>query len=105
MPSALRFNSCTSNIPEPSSVFKSFFKPSVSIEALEAQIEENKKLREAEQKQLEQLTAKQKEEEMENISIPYTDTSSEEKPAIPEQNEPETKIKEEVALPTNNDSL
>ena len=56
--------SSTSNIPEPSSVFKSFFKSSVSIEALEAQLEETKKLREAEQKQLEQLTAKQREEEL-----------------------------------------
>ena len=56
--------SSTSNIPEPSSVFKSFFKSSVSIEALEAQLEETKKLREAEQKQLEKLTAKQREEEM-----------------------------------------
>merc|ERR1711997_1408194 len=62
------------NIPEPSSVFKSFFKSTVSIEDLEAQLEETRKLREAEQKQLEQLNAKQREEDMEKQKYGIPDT-------------------------------
>ena len=46
----------TSSIPEPTSVFKSFFKSSVSLEALEAEIEASKKQREAEQQKLAELS-------------------------------------------------
>lgn len=42
----------TIKTPEPSSVFKSFFKSNVSIEALEAELEATKRQREAEQKQV-----------------------------------------------------
>ena len=104
IPSVLQRNVSSSSIPEPSSVFKSFFKPSISIEALEAQIEENKRLREAELKQLEQLTAKQKEEEMASKSF-YSDAVAEEKSnKVPEQCESEVRYKDEASPITNEDS-
>ena len=104
IPSVLQTNVSSSSIPEPSSVFKSFFKPSISIEALEAQIEENKRLREAELKQLEQLTAKQKEEEMASKSL-YSDAVLEEKSNIvPEQCELEVRYKDEAPPLANEDS-
>ena len=101
-PSVLQSNASSSSIPEPSSVFKSFFKPSVSIEALEAQIEENKKIREAEQKQLEQLTAKQKEEEREIKNAPSDGYYEEKCIKMPEPYEIEAKHNDNTIIPPEN---
>ena len=85
----------TSNIPEPSSVFKSFFKSNVSLEALEAELEETRRQREAEQKQLQQLAAKQREE----VGVSQLEMKQEEKSSLVENYEDETaKLKQESSL-------
>ena len=98
--SELSASSPSTNIPEPSSVFKSFFKSTVSIEDLEAQLEETRKLREAEQKQLEQLNAKQREEDMEKQKYGIPDTKWDEKYSnfTQDQNENDQNIKKEESL-------
>ena len=88
-------------------MFKSFFKSSVSIEALEAQLEETKRLREAEQKQLEQLTAKQREEEIENHAY-QLDTKLDEKTSHShqEQCQPDSKVKlEDTHFPPSTNTM